>query len=123
MNFDYGSDKLKLAPRSTWVGFGGAARFQVSNRFAMAPRLEVFDDRQGFATGASQKVKEFTLTGEMKIREGYARMHLINMELTQNQWSEYFGIGFFNSGLLRNNLTFLFRENIQRQAQICPLFF
>ena len=70
LNFDYGSDKLKLVPRSNWVGFAGAARFQLNNRFAFAPRLEVFDDRQGFATGAVQTVKAFTLTGEMKIREG-----------------------------------------------------
>ena len=70
LNFDWGSDKLKSFPRSTWVGFGGAARFQVSNRFALAPRLEVFDDRQGFSTGTKQTVKEFTLTGEMKIKEG-----------------------------------------------------
>ncbi len=69
-NFDYGSDKLKDFSRSTWVGFAGAARFQLNNRFAVAPRLEVFDDRQGFSTGTVQTVKEFTLTGEMKIREG-----------------------------------------------------
>jgi hypothetical protein len=69
-NFDYGSDKLKLVPRSTWVGFAGAARFQLNNRFAFAPRLEVFDDRNGFSTGTVQTIKEVTLTGEMKIREG-----------------------------------------------------
>ncbi|MDQ6759199.1 MAG: porin [Acidobacteriota bacterium] len=69
-NFDYGSDKLKFAPRSTWVGFAGAARFQLNNRFAFAPRLEVFDDRNGFASGSAQTLKELTLTGEMKIHEG-----------------------------------------------------
>lgn len=69
-NFDYGSDKLKGFQRSTWVGFAGAARFQLNNRFAFAPRLEVFDDRDGFATGSAQTLKELTLTGEMKLHEG-----------------------------------------------------
>ena len=70
LNFDYGSDKLKFAPRSTWVGLAGAARFQLNNRFAFTPRLEVFDDRNGFSTGSVQTVKELTLTGEMKLHEG-----------------------------------------------------
>ena len=70
LNFDYGSDKLKAFKRSTWVGFAGAARFQLNNRFAFAPRLEVFDDRDGFATGSAQTLKELTLTGEMKLHEG-----------------------------------------------------
>ncbi|HVT93584.1 MAG TPA: porin [Bryobacteraceae bacterium] len=70
VNFDYGSDKVDALPRQTWVGVAGAARFQVSNRFAVIPRAEVFDDRNGFSTGAAQTLKEFTLTGEMKIHEG-----------------------------------------------------
>ena len=69
-NFDYGTDKVKLLPRQNWVGFAAAARYQLTGRFALAPRVEVFDDRQGFSTGAAQTLKEFTLTGEMKIHEG-----------------------------------------------------
>ena len=71
-NFDYGSDRIKEhgSPRQSWVGFAGAARFQLSNRFAFAPRAEIFNDRNGFATGVAQSVKEITLTGEMKIVEG-----------------------------------------------------
>ena len=38
--------------------------------FALAPRLEWFNDADGFATGTVQKVKEITLTGEFKLREG-----------------------------------------------------
>jgi len=70
-NFDYGSDRLKGGgPRQSWVGFASAARFQLTNRFAFAPRAEIFNDRNGFSTGVAQSIKEITLTGEMKIREG-----------------------------------------------------
>jgi Putative beta-barrel porin-2, OmpL-like. bbp2 len=70
INFDYGTDKIKLLPRQAWIGLAGAARFQLTNRFAFTPRLEIFDDRDGFSTGVAQTVKEITLTGEMKIRDG-----------------------------------------------------
>ncbi len=36
----------------------------------MTPRFEWFNDADGFSTGATQKLKEFTLTGEMKMKEG-----------------------------------------------------
>lgn len=68
-NFDYGTDKL-TGVRAKWTGFAAAARYQLTNRFAIAPRAEVFNDMDGFSTGATQMLKEFTLTGEMKIREG-----------------------------------------------------
>lgn len=70
INFDYGSDKVNSAARQTWVGAAGAVRFQLNNRFAVAPRFEVFDDTNGFATGSAQTLKEFTLTGEMKVHDG-----------------------------------------------------
>lgn len=69
LNFDYGSDK-NIGPRQKWAGFAAAARYQLTSRFAFAPRVEWFDDMNGFATGVAQSVKEFTLTGEMKIRDG-----------------------------------------------------
>jgi hypothetical protein len=70
LNFDYGTDKLPNVPRQNWAGFEGAARYQITDRFAVAPRFGVFDDMDGFSTGTVQAVKEITLTGEMKIREG-----------------------------------------------------
>jgi len=70
-NFDYGSDRLQGGgPRASWIGFASAARFQLNKRFAFAPRAEIFNDRNGFSTGAAQSVKEITLTGEMKILDG-----------------------------------------------------
>ncbi len=70
LNFDYGADK-NIGPGSQrWTGFAGAFRYQFTDRFAIAPRVEVFDDMDGFATGTAQILKEFTLTGEVKIASG-----------------------------------------------------
>ena len=49
-----------------WVGIAGAARFQATSIFALAPCLEWFNDFDGFSTGTKQKVKEFTMTAEFK---------------------------------------------------------
>ena len=70
LNFDYGTDKNPASSRANWDGFAAAARFQLTNRIAFAPRAEIFDDINGFSTGVAQAVKEFTLTGEYKIHDG-----------------------------------------------------
>ncbi len=51
-------------------GIAFAARGQMTELFALAARLEWMNDASGFSTGVTQKVKEFTLTGEMKLKEG-----------------------------------------------------
>jgi hypothetical protein len=70
LNFDYGVDRHIGAGASRWVGIAGAARFAVSKWFAVAPRLEWFNDADGFSTGTVQKLKEATLTAEFKMAEG-----------------------------------------------------
>jgi hypothetical protein len=62
-----GTDKNPALTRQNWFGFAAAGRYQLTKRFAIAPRIEVFNDFDGFATGTKQIVTEFTLTGEMKI--------------------------------------------------------
>lgn len=69
LNFDYGTE-TNGGVRQKWTGLAGAFRYQFTNRFAFAPRAEFFNDINGFSTGVKQIVKEFTLTGEFKIREG-----------------------------------------------------
>lgn len=70
LNFDYGRDK-NIGPGSQrWVGVAGAARFALNKWFAFTPRLEWFNDADGFNTGTAQKLKEFTMTGEFKMIEG-----------------------------------------------------
>jgi hypothetical protein len=83
INFDYGknnspfgsvtSANCTLDPTKkcgTWKGIAGAAKFQLNGTFAITPRLEWFEDTNGFETGTAQTVKEFTLTAEAKAAQG-----------------------------------------------------
>ena len=77
LNFDYGQnrqffdDGAITSVLSKWYGIAGAAKFQATSKWAVTPRLEWFKDRDGFSTGSSQDLKEFTLTGEYKLIEGF----------------------------------------------------
>ncbi len=51
LNFDYGVDKNPAAASNVWYGVAGAARFALTDHFAISPRLEWFNDRDGFSTG------------------------------------------------------------------------
>lgn len=70
VNFDYGTDRDLAAGSRRWTGVAGAARFAVNEWLAVAPRLEWFNDADGFSTGVAQKLKEFTLTTEFKMSQG-----------------------------------------------------
>jgi len=67
VNFDYGRNKNVGPGAAQWTGIAGAFRRAVGKKAAVAGRLEIFDDANGFATGAAQTVKEFTATGEYKL--------------------------------------------------------
>ena len=69
-NYDFGQDKQSGAV-VTWQGFAGYARFQPNAWFAVSPRFEFYNDRDGFTSGGAQKIKEFTLTGELKQKDGF----------------------------------------------------
>ena len=72
INFDYGRNKNPDGSVATWNGIAGAAHFQLNSWFALSPRLEWFDDHEGFATGTgvAQQLKEFTITAEAKATQG-----------------------------------------------------
>ena len=65
-NYDYGKDTV-LGTDVKWQGIALYARVQATPSWALTPRFEWFDDADGFATGAVQKVKEFTITSEQKL--------------------------------------------------------
>jgi hypothetical protein len=83
INFDYGRDKNIGSGASQWVGIAGAARYALGKKYAIAGRLEWFDDRNGFSTGTAQAVKEFTLTGEYKMTSW-----LMSRLEFRNDWSD-----------------------------------
>jgi len=53
-----------------WQAVSLYLRGQITPTFALAPRMEFFNDDAGIVSGAVQKLKEFTLTGEFKSAEG-----------------------------------------------------
>ena len=71
VNFDYGSDKNVGKGSNTWAGIAIAAKMQATEKSAFTPRFEYFNDMDGFSTGTTQKLKEFTLTYEYKLPEGF----------------------------------------------------
>jgi hypothetical protein len=83
INFDYGRDKNIGSGASQWTGIAGAARYGFKKKYAVAGRLELFDDIDGFATGTTQKVKEVTFTGEYKM----ASWLMTRLEF-RNDWSD-----------------------------------
>jgi hypothetical protein len=102
INFDYGVDKFRGAGSSRWVGIAGAARLAANDWFAFAPRIEWFNDADGFSTGVKQKLKEVTLTGEFRMKEGF----FTRLEYRRD-WSD---VPFFErgvGGLHRNQDTLL----------------
>ncbi len=70
INFDYGRDNRPGGGADQWGGVAGAARFAITPKFAVAPRLEWFNDADGFSTGTAQRLKEGTITGEYVIMPG-----------------------------------------------------
>jgi hypothetical protein len=87
LNFDYGRDKNIGPGASQWTGLAGAARYAIGKNYAIAGRLEFFNDADGLMTGTAQTVKEFTLTGEYKIT-GW----LMTRAEFRTDWSDH---GFF----------------------------
>jgi putative OmpL-like beta-barrel porin-2 len=69
-NYDYGQDKQSDATVK-WQGVAGYARFQPNSWFSISPRGEYYNDRDGFTSGQAQKIKEFTITGEAKSKDGF----------------------------------------------------
>jgi Putative beta-barrel porin-2, OmpL-like. bbp2 len=70
VNFDYGVDKNPMGRDNTFYGYSAAARFVANERVAFSPRYDWYKDRDGFITGQTQTLQEFTLTGDYKMLEG-----------------------------------------------------
>jgi hypothetical protein len=69
LNYDYARDTI-LGNKVSWQGIAAYLKYQANPWFAVTPRFEWFDDKDGFATSTVQKVKEFTLTAELKHKDG-----------------------------------------------------
>jgi hypothetical protein len=74
VNFDYGRNasgagKDRVTPE--WYGVAGAAKIGFNDKNSITPRIEWFKDKDGFSTGTAQALKEFTLTYEYKVMQGF----------------------------------------------------
>lgn len=65
LNYDYGKDSVD-GDSVNWQGIAAYLKYQANSKFAIVPRVEWFKDSHGFSTGTAQKLKEFTLTFELK---------------------------------------------------------
>ena len=70
LNYDYGQNRNPDGSLGRWQGVAGAAHIQLDKSFSISPRLEIFDDPQGFTTGTAQTLNEVTFTGEYKLPQG-----------------------------------------------------
>ena len=98
-NYDWGHDTV--AGRDVnWSGIALYAKAQPTPVFALIPRVEFYDDSDGVTTGIAQKLKEFTLTAEVKQSQGL----ILRLEYRRD-WSD---VDFFSksSGPVNNQNTF-----------------
>jgi len=65
----YGSEKGAVVPGKTasWSGIAAYARLGVTDKVAFCLRGEYFSDADGARTGTAQKLKELTVTPEVKV--------------------------------------------------------
>jgi hypothetical protein len=72
-NYDYGRDRV-AGESVDWTGMAMYLKYQHTENLALVPRFEVLWDSKAFATGTPQTVKEFTLTGEYKLKGLISRL-------------------------------------------------
>jgi hypothetical protein len=83
INFDYGREAFPGATAAKWGGIAGAMHYQATKKTAIASRVEYFKDADGFSTGVTQAIKEFTFTGEYKLSSW-----LMARAEFRNDWSD-----------------------------------
>jgi hypothetical protein len=69
-NFDYGVDKNPVDGDAVFYGFSAAMRVLGNDVFAFSPRYDWYKDRDGFMSGQAQTLQAFTLTADVKMKEG-----------------------------------------------------
>ncbi len=105
INYDYGFDAATLPAfeRTAWQGIAGAVRFSTADKkWAFSPRFEYFADKDAFATGVSQDLKEITLTTDYRVRPNFSTKFEYRYD-----WSDQ---PFFSKGadeLVKNQSVFL----------------
>lgn len=90
LNYAYAKEKNKGAEDSKWDGLSGIVKYDFTDKYSLSLRSEYFNDKQGARTGTIQKLKEVTLTPEIRLAGG-----LILRPEYRHDWS---GKDVFDSG-------------------------
>src|SRR5574337_236174 len=55
---------------ATWSGISGIVKYDFTDKYSLAVRGETFGDPEGFRTGRIQRIKEVTVTPEIRLNGG-----------------------------------------------------
>jgi hypothetical protein len=93
-NYDYGWQTKAALPtgslaKATWSGIAGYANYKFNDKWRTSLRGEVFDDQDGFRTGARQNWREVTLT--------FGYMPLKNLEIRAEARHDFSNVNSFVS--------------------------
>ena len=69
-NYDYGHDTV-AGVSNTWQGIAGYAKIQATKVVAVVPRVEYYNDKNGWSTGTPQNITSGTLTLEIKAADNF----------------------------------------------------
>jgi hypothetical protein len=89
-NVDIGRDTVN-GQTAAWQGVAGYARVNILPSWALAPRYEIFEDRDGFMTGTAQTVRELTLTSEHMVLKGLSLRVEYRRDWSTEDFFEYRG--------------------------------
>ena len=71
LNGDYAREQNSSATgAAVWGGFAGIVKYAFTDTVSAAVRAEYFSDRDGYRTGTSQRLKEYTATVDLKLAGG-----------------------------------------------------
>jgi hypothetical protein len=69
-NYDYGHD-TSAGTSVHWQGIAGYLKYQANKYVAVIPRIEFYNDPQGFTTGVVQNLTDATVTLEIKAADNF----------------------------------------------------
>ncbi|MDQ7823385.1 MAG: carbohydrate porin [Candidatus Eremiobacteraeota bacterium] len=99
-NYDYGSEQNTPddGTTSTWDGFSLIGVYEFTDKFSIAVRGETFNDNGGSRTGATQNIKEFTITPQFKVGK--------NMIIRPEYRYDWSNVNGFCNGTKNNQTTY-----------------
>jgi hypothetical protein len=68
LNYDGGKEENVISSGDAkWSGLSGIVKYDINDTYSVAARAEYFDDEDGYRTGTVQKLKEITVSGDIRL--------------------------------------------------------